>query len=88
MIFMNGDACEGEDTKEKRGRTFTMPSMPHPAAMISPQYLSLHHEMLHPPSACDARLHLSKVSVHKTCGTHLARAKPRSSRDLALLSLL
>ena len=58
-------ACEGEGTKEKRGRTFTMPSMPHPAAMISPQYLSLHHEMLHPPSAYDTYLHLNEVRTHK-----------------------
>lgn len=28
-----------------------IPEVPHPAAMSSPQYLSLHQEMHHPPSA-------------------------------------
>jgi hypothetical protein len=28
-----------------------IPVVPHPAAISSPQYLSLHHEIHHPPSA-------------------------------------
>ena len=31
--------------------TFIIPLVPHPAAIISPQYRSLHQEMHHPPSA-------------------------------------
>jgi len=31
--------------------TFMVPLVPHPAAIISPQYRSLHQEMHHPPSA-------------------------------------
>lgn len=32
-------------------QTLTMPLIPHAAAINSPQYLSLHHEIHHPPSA-------------------------------------
>lgn len=32
-------------------QTLTVPLIPHPDAMISPQYLSLHQDMHHPPSA-------------------------------------
>ena len=31
--------------------TLTLPSTPQAVAMISPQYLSLHQEIAHPPSA-------------------------------------
>jgi len=31
--------------------TFIVPEIPHPAAITSPQYRSLHHEMHQPPSA-------------------------------------
>ena len=45
MDFEEGLGCEC------RYFTFTVPLVPHPAAIISPQYRSLHQEMHHPPSA-------------------------------------
>jgi hypothetical protein len=41
----------GDGSKVEGVRTLTVPVVPHPAAMSSPQYLSLHQEMHHPPSA-------------------------------------
>ena len=62
-----------------------MPSMPQPAARISPQYLSLHHDRLHPPSACE------EISDRERQGSRrpdLAGAKARTTGYLTLLRLL
>ena len=50
MIY-GGSQNKGEAQGEKGRRTLTMPSIPQAAAMTSPQYLSLHHDILQPPSA-------------------------------------
>lgn len=63
--------------------TFTIPSMPHPAAMISPQYLSLHHDMDQPPSAYT----LPSTSNPKdgSLKTYLARSQAWSPWELILV---
>ena len=88
MIY-GGSQNKGEAQGEKGRRTLTMPSMPQAAAMTSPQYLSLHHDMLQPPSAyqcvryantntgrqCVPRVYLSLVVLEAGLGMLAAAAR-------------
>lgn len=47
------DGTLKEGKKKRENVTLIVPLTPHPVAMTSPQYRSLHHDMHHPPSAYD-----------------------------------
>ena len=65
MIYMSGNAVRRGGHIQRAQHTCTVPVIEALAARISPQYLSLHQERHHPPSA--SRCGLGPTLVNDCC---------------------
>lgn len=75
-----------EGSEFMNGRTLTIPSIPQAAATISPQYLSLHHDMLHPPSAYQHMSTIVNTSERELHAPRVYRALDGQTVDSVVLA--